>query len=98
MDEIFADMIDGGIVIIYMDDIFIFAPDETTLMENTKKVLIRLQENDLFLKPAKYKFNKAKVGYLGLVIEEGKISMDQENWKAYRIGLFQQWLNKFEDS
>ena len=37
MDEIFVDMIDGGIVIIYMDDIFIFAPDETTLMENTKR-------------------------------------------------------------
>ena len=82
MDEIFADMIDGGIVIIYMDDIFIFAPDETTLTENTKKVLIRLQENDLFLKPAKCEFNKAKVEYLGLVIEEGKISMDPGKLKG----------------
>jgi hypothetical protein len=82
MDEIFADMIDGGIVIIYMDDIFIFAPDETTLMENTKKVLTRLQKNDLFLKPAKCEFNKTKVEYLGLVIEEGKISMDPGKLKG----------------
>ena len=67
MDSIFADMIDGSIVIIYMDDIFIFAPDEITLTENTKKVLARLQENDLFLKPTKCEFNKTKVEYLGMV-------------------------------
>ena len=76
MDAIFADMIDDCIVIIYMDDIFIFAHDELTLTENTKKVLTRLQENDLFLKPAKCEFNKTKVEYLGMVIQEGKISMD----------------------
>ena len=39
MDNIFADLIDGNIVIIYMDDVFIFARDEKTLTENTKKVL-----------------------------------------------------------
>ena len=33
-----------------------------------KKVLVQLQEN-AFLKPAKCEFNKAKVEYLGLVIE-----------------------------
>ena len=59
MDEIFADMTDEGIVIIYMDDVFIFAPDEIMLTENTKRVLAQLQENDLFLKPAKCEFNKA---------------------------------------
>ena len=49
MDTIFNDMIDESIVIIYMDDIFLFAPDETMLTKNTKQVLARLQENDLFL-------------------------------------------------
>ena len=76
MDEIFSDMIDECIVIIDMDDIFIFAPDETTLAENTKRVLTRLRDNDLFLKPTKCEFNKTKIEYLGLVFEEGKISMD----------------------
>ena len=76
MDTIFNDMIDESIVIIYMDDIFLFAPDETTLTENTKRVLARLQENDLFLKPEKCEFNKSKVEYLGMIIEEGRISMD----------------------
>ena len=76
MDDIFGDMISQCIIIVYMDDIFIFAPDEVTLTENTKKVLARLQANDLFLKPAKCEFNKTKVEYLGMVIEEGRISMD----------------------
>ena len=82
MDEIFADMMDEGIVIIYMDDVFIFAPDEITLTENTKRVLARLQENDLFLKPTKCEFNKTKFEYLGMVIEEGKISMDPGKLKG----------------
>ena len=59
-----------------MDDVFLFSPDETTLTENTKKVLVRLQENVLFLKPEKCEFNKPKVEYLGMIIKEGQISMD----------------------
>ena len=70
------DMIDENFIIVYMDNIFLFAPDEITLAENTKRVLARLQENDLFLKPTKCEFNKTRVEYLGMVIEEGKISMD----------------------
>ena len=67
-----------------MDDIFIFAPDEATLTENTKRVLKRLQDNDLFLKPTKCEFNKTKVEYLGMIIEEGKISMDPGKLKGIR--------------
>ena len=39
MDDIFRNMISDCIVIIYMDDIFLFAPDKKTLTENTKMVL-----------------------------------------------------------
>ena len=84
MDDIFSDMITECIIIVYMDDIFLFAADETTLTNNTKKVLARLQENDLYLKPTKCEFNKTKVEYLGMVIEEGKISMDPGKLKGIR--------------
>ena len=87
MDAIFNDMIDESIVIIYMDDIFLSAPDENTLTENTKRVLARLQENDLFLKPEKCEFNKSKVEYLGMTIEEGRISMDPGKLNGIR-----EWL------
>ena len=84
MDNIFGDMINDCIVIICMDDIFLFAPDEKTLTENTKKVLTCLQDNDIFLKPTKCEFNQTKVEYLGLVIEEGRISMDPGKLKGIR--------------
>ena len=78
------DMIDENFIIVYMDNIFLFAPDEITLAENTKRVLARLQENDLFLKPTKCEFNKTRVEYLGMVIEEGKISMDPGKLRGIR--------------
>ena len=84
MDDIFGDMINECIIIVYMDDIFLFAPDEITLTKNTKRVLARLRENDLFLKATKCEFNKTKVEYLGMVIEEGKISMDPGKLKGIR--------------
>ena len=84
MDDIFGDMINEGIIIVYMDNIFIFAPDKVTLVKNTRRVLTRLQENDLFLKPTNCEFYKTKVEYLGMVIEEGKISMDTGKLRGIR--------------
>ena len=59
-----------------MDDIFIFAKTLSELEENTKLVLQRLRENDLYLKPVKCEFAKTKIEWLGMVIEEGQITMD----------------------
>ena len=39
MDDIFGDLINDCIIIVYMDDIFIFAKDIPMLTENTKEVL-----------------------------------------------------------
>ena len=84
MDAIFRDLTNACLVIIYMDDIFLFAKDPKTLEENTKKVLLRLQENDLFLKPKKCKFCKTKIEWLGMIIEEGKITMDPGKLKGIK--------------
>ena len=59
-----------------MDAIFSDMIDKATLTENTKRVLVQLQENNLFLKPEKCEFNKPKVKYLGMIIEERQISMN----------------------
>ena len=67
-----------------MDNIFIYTSDEETLAKNTRRVLERLQDNDLFLKPTKCEFNKSKVEYLGMVIEEGKNLMDSGKLKGIR--------------
>ena len=69
-------MIKGKLVIIYMDNILIFAKTKEELKRITKIVLEKLRENDLFLKAKKCKFEKTKIEYLGMIIEEGQISMD----------------------
>ena len=50
MDSIFQDLTDACIMIIYMDNMFLFAKDLHALEANTKKVLQHLWENDLYLK------------------------------------------------
>jgi hypothetical protein len=77
MDSIFSDMIEGQKVIVYMDNILIFAENQEELQKQTKQVLQRLREHDLFLKPKKCEFNKTTMEYLRLIIQEGKLSMDQ---------------------
>jgi hypothetical protein len=76
MDSIFSDMIEEQKVIVYMNDILIFAENQEELQEWTKQILQRLREHDLFLKPKKCGFNKLMMEYLGLIIQEGKLSMD----------------------
>ena len=87
MDNIFEDLIEEGILIIYMDDMFLSAKTKEQLRENTKRVLQQLMENDLYLKPKKYEFCKEKIKWLGMVIQEGKITMDPGKLKG-----IQDWL------
>jgi len=84
MDHIFEDQVHEGWVIIYMDDILIFSKDKKTLEERTKRILQRLRKNDLYLKPKKCFFCLERVEYLGMIVEEGKLSMDQAKLKGIR--------------
>ena len=72
----FIEEIEEGVTIVYMDDILIYATTPELLEKYTKKVLQKLRDHDLFLKAKKCEFNKTKMEYLGLVVEEGKISTD----------------------
>jgi len=75
MDSIFDNMSDS-LIIVYMDDMFIFKKYLSPLITNTRSVLCRLWDNNLYLKPSKCEFHKMKIEYLGMIIEEGRISMD----------------------
>ena len=58
MNDTLKDELSEGWVIVYMDDILIFLKTKEKLEEMTKKVLQRLRENDLYLKPSKCEFCK----------------------------------------
>lgn len=84
MNALFKDMIDEGWIVIYMDDILIFSKDQKTHEERTRRVLQRLQENDLFLKLEKCTFDAPEVEYLGMIIRENQLAMDPVKLKGIK--------------
>ena len=64
MDSTFGDIIVEGWLIIYMDDILVFAETLEECQEWTKRVLDRMQEEDLHLKLAKCAFDQDRGGVL----------------------------------
>jgi hypothetical protein len=78
MDEILKDLKEGKVVVVYIDDILVFTnKGKEHHREVVREVLQRLQDHDLFLKPEKCSFEQEKVEFLGMIIEKGKVSMDQ---------------------
>jgi len=77
MNNILGDLICIRLVMVYLDDILIFG---TCLKEHrrlVKEVLKRLQFNDLYAKAKKY-FEQSSIKYLGIIISENKVQMDEE--------------------
>ena len=63
MDSTFRDMITEGWLIIYMDIVLMFAETLEECQEQTKRVLKRMQEEDLHLKLAKCAFNQIVLSF-----------------------------------
>ena len=76
MNEIFRDLIDEGVVIVYMDDILIFTHSREEHKEVTRRVLEILRQHKLYLKPEKCQFEREEIEYLGLIISGRGVSMD----------------------
>ena len=76
MNDIFIELIDDQVVIVYMDDILIFTETLEHHREVVSKVLELLEKNKLYLKAEKCEFEKEKIEYLGLIISQGRIEMD----------------------
>ena len=58
MDSIFIEEVKDGIMIVYMDDILIYATTPELLEKYTKQVLHKLWDHNLFLKVKECEFNK----------------------------------------
>src|SRR5882724_6647494 len=77
MNDIFKELIDEGVVTIYMDDILIFGGQTREQHhEIVVRVLNILRKHCLYLKAEKCTFEQPMVEYLGLILSEGHMEMD----------------------
>lgn len=81
MNDTFRDMLDHT-VIIYLDDILIFADSKEELLEKLRKVLQRCRDANLYCKAKKCKFFVDEIDYLGYVISKDGIQMDRKKVEA----------------
>src|SRR5882724_6105907 len=77
MNDIFRELIDEGVVVIYMDDILILG-GQTKEEHHTivVRVLDILRRHRLYLKAEKRTFRQPMVEYLRLILSEGRVEMD----------------------
>jgi hypothetical protein len=82
INSIFADLIAKGVVAVYLDNILIYTKSIKEHCKVTHKVLYCLEENNLYLRLAKCKFECTKVKYLRLLIWENHATMDPAKVQA----------------
>jgi len=83
IDTFFLVPLIEGWILVYIDDILIFAPNKELLKKYTYKILQILANNDLYLNLEKCEFEKEEIEYLGFIISSGQIKMDPK--KVYGI-------------
>ena len=80
------ELIDEGVVIIYMDDILIFGRTEEQHCSVVLWVLDILWIHHLYLKAEKCTFRQLTVDYFSLILSEGHIEMD-----LVKVAGIQEW-------
>lgn len=73
-------------VVAYLDDILVYSRNHTEHVEHVRKVLTRLKEAELLLKPEKCQFFQKKVKFLGFILSAQGIQMD-----ASKVQAVQEW-------
>ena len=71
-----------GKVASFIDDIIIGTEEEEGHNEIVEEVIKRMEENNLYVKPEKCKQKVRKVGFLGVVIENDRIKIEEEKVKV----------------
>ena len=81
MNKILRDLINTGEVVSFIDDVIVGIEEEKEYNEVVEEVLRRLAENDLYMKPEKYKWKVKEVEFLGVVIGPEGIKMEKKKVK-----------------
>jgi len=78
MNELLRDLINTGKVAVFIDDVIVGMEMEEGHDKLVVEVIKRLEENDLYVKPEKYKWKVKEVEFLGVVIGPEGIKMEEE--------------------
>ena len=81
INELLRNLINTGKVVAFIDDVIVEMEIEKEHDELVMEVIKRLEENDLYVKPEKYKWKVWKVGFLGVVIGPEGIKIEKEKVK-----------------
>jgi len=82
MNKILRNLVDTRKVASFIDDVIVRTEEEKGHNEVVEKVIKRLEENDLYVKPEKFKWKVREVGFLGVVIELEGIKIEKGKVKA----------------
>jgi len=81
INEIIRDLINEEKVAVFVDDVLV-GTDGEERHKIVAEVLKWLEENDLYVKPEKCSWKTSKVNFLGVVMGQGKIEMEEEKVKG----------------
>jgi len=90
MNNLFRDLINQGDTVTFIDNILVATDTEEGHDKLVEEVLRRLEENDLFVKPEKFKWKVREVEFLGVVISPKGVEMQKKkvervlNWPVPR--------------
>jgi len=82
MNELLRDLINTGKVAAFIDDVIVEMEEEEGHDEIVAEVVKRLEENNLYVKPEKYKWKIREVEFLEVVIGLDGIKMEKEKVKG----------------
>ena len=78
MNEILRDLVNEGKVAAFVDNVLVETKTEEGYDKIVEKVLRRLEENNLYVKPKKCVWKVRKIGFLGVVIGPNGIEIEKE--------------------
>ena len=82
MNKLLRDLINIGKVAAFIDDVIVGTETEEGHNEIVVKIIRRLEENNLYVKPEKCKWKIKEVEFLGVVIGPDGIKMEEEKVKG----------------
>ena len=82
MNKLLRDLINTGKVAAFIDNMIVGTETEEGHDEIVTEIIRRLEENNLYIMPEKYKWKVKEVGFLGVVIGPDKIKMEEEKVKG----------------